>query len=358
MGVPLGFWLAFRAGWGLIGLWVGLGAAVTLGCVTTGVQAARDIHRAVADALSHDRAVDHPYDYRQFDDPPREAPKGAPGGSPIASATRTALILLGFLLPGLVAFFGVILCIAPWRPTHPPPPAATMAADRARLSEPLRGLLQGASPCTWSTGGDYYDYPFIAYWNVAQGSYGWEVTIRDRTRAVEGVDGGRRLSAASGAALRLGHGIDVFDQPYAQPIERELEVGWAVWLSPPELVSDDAAGGEWTARAHVGTRVSSAGHTFCGCQFMRGDRHGFRLTEHGRQLVDIDQKSRDESPWYLNLTRRQINRRIEETCRPFSSRPCPADNATAYREWEEQPHDTPTPRLLQPWVELYSSLPS
>ena len=40
VGLPCGFLLAFRYGWGLYGLWSGLSVAVLCGCVTAGAQAA------------------------------------------------------------------------------------------------------------------------------------------------------------------------------------------------------------------------------------------------------------------------------------------------------------------------------
>ena len=86
--------------------------------------------------------------------------------------------LLGQLLPGLIALVACVLWDAPWQ-----------QLDVWSPSE----LLQGASPCVWSTGGDFYSYPFTAYWNFSAGGYGWEVLIANRSKAVAGTDAGRRF---------------------------------------------------------------------------------------------------------------------------------------------------------------------
>ena len=146
----------------------------------------------------------------------------------------------------------------------------------------------------------------------------------------------------------------MYDEPYTTPFDPRLEVGWAVWLVAPQVAPAPGGDGEWTSRAFVGTRVSSAEHTFCGCQFMRGDRRVFRLTEHGRaQMQDLASPA-DGRPWYLNMTRNQINRQIDLACRPYSRQPCPADNETAIREWQEGREHW----VLPPWVEMYSGLPA
>ena len=50
IGVPFGFYLALVRGWGLLGLWAGLGVAVLLGAIATGVQAIVDAANITADA--------------------------------------------------------------------------------------------------------------------------------------------------------------------------------------------------------------------------------------------------------------------------------------------------------------------
>ena len=287
-------------------------------------------------------------------------------------------------------------------------------------------LLQGAADCSWSTGGAFYNYPFTTYWDANERSYGWEATIANRSQATAGTASGRRLQAARatgtstrakagaspqwhgasppplqlGSALRLGHAHDVFDVPYTAPVTANLELGWATWLVQPQISfhrngtspsssasslfslssSSSAAaasfaaeegggdgGGEWTSRAFVGTRVSSASHTFCGCQFMRGDARSFRLTEHGRAQLPIVATRRavtatgsgdgdvdgGSPPWYLGMTRRQIDAEIAATCAPFATRPCPADNETAWAEWAANDPSW----VLPPWVEIYGSPP-
>lgn len=205
-------------------------------------------------------------------------------------------------------------------------------------------LLDGAAPCEWSTGGAFYRYPFNAYFASSQGDYGWEVTIAN----------GQKDQEVRNGELRFHRGYDVYDQPYAS-IDDSLEVGWAVWLRPPE-VRLDAKRPEWTSRAFVGTRISTATHTFCGCQFMRGDATKFHLTEHGRAQLQFE-PPKAGVPWYANLTRRQINSMIEATCRPLAlSTVCPADNETAYDEWATRIKNG-TYWTLQPWVETYRHLP-
>ena len=135
-------------------------------------------------------------------------------------------------------------------------------------------------------------------------------------------------------------------------------MGWAVWLRLPEVKAEsdgDDADGEWTSRAFVGTRVSTASHTFCGCQFMRGNSIEFRLTEHGRAQLPIFE-TQGGAPWYLNMTRAEIDAQIIETCHPFSTQLCPKDNETAYHEWESR-KDNGTYWTLPPWLEIYGSLP-
>ena len=61
-------------------------------------------------------------------------------------------------------------------------------------------------------------------------------------------------------------------------------------------------------------QVSTASHTFCGCQTMRGDGATFRLTEHGRANIETPPDPAGV-PWYLHLTRREINSQIRATCR-------------------------------------------
>jgi hypothetical protein len=246
-----------------------------------------------------------------------------------------------------------------------PAAAVAVAGERRAVG---RGLLNGASPCTWSTGGGFYAYPFTAYWNATSGDYGWEARIVAPSQAVVGTSSGRRRRRRRGeetrgreavtgvGALRFGGAADVYDRPYAEVLDPAVEVGWAAWLVPPEVRPDPQRRGEWTSRAFVGTRVSTASHTFCGCQSMRGDAAAFRLTEHGRASVDIPPRPA-RVPWYANLTRREISAQIRATCAALARRTsCPEDNETAYAEWASG-RDNGTYWRLPPWVEVYSSLP-
>ncbi len=116
----------------------------------------------------------------------------------------------------------------------------------------------------------------------------------------------------------------------------------------------DAGGGAWTSRAFVGTRVSSAEHTFCGCQFMRGDARAFHLTEHGRAQLPMPRAAAGATGgWYLNMSRRQIEAEIVATCAPYAEVACPPDNETAYGEWAA---GDPV-WVVPPWVEVYGALP-
>lgn len=49
VGVPLGWWLAFRQGWGLVGLWCGMGAAVVLGLAASATKVAADVQALCAE---------------------------------------------------------------------------------------------------------------------------------------------------------------------------------------------------------------------------------------------------------------------------------------------------------------------
>ena len=74
-------------------------------------------------------------------------------------------------------------------PETAPAAAVAVAGERRAVG---RGLLNGASPCTWSTGGGFYAYPFTAYWNATSGDYGWEARIVAPSQAVVGTSSGRR----------------------------------------------------------------------------------------------------------------------------------------------------------------------
>ena len=388
IGVPFGCYLAFWRSWGLLGLWTGLGLAVLLGVLAAGVQAVLDINQLLRDAGPGSLAANTTLS-TSSDDPDyvdaevliaaqAKEDHGEQASSRHAPSWRELnghLVWLALLLaPGLATFASAVATPVE-QPTAPQPPAPHPVLVG-------RSLLQGASPCTWSTGGAFYNYPFNAFWNATSGDYGWQVRISDRSQAVSGTDAGRRLQAgrrlraASRAAsraeaaaggegregLRLGTDHDVYDVPYVREFSDELEVGWAAWLVPPEVRADpNSAGGEWTSYAFVGTRVSTADHTFCGCQTMRGDASRFRLTEHGRAQLPIAPQQAGARPsgrrWYLNLTRAQINEQIRATCQGISATTtCPTDNATAIAEWEDR-KENGTYWTLPPWVELYDSLP-
>ena len=354
IGVPIGCYLAFWRSWGLLGLWAGLGLAVLLGVMAAGAQTVLDInqlmHMSQTDKL--EQSTNGP-DYVDVDEYVLLAAQTNDGRS--ASRRHTSwrevngyLAWLALLLaPGLATFASVVAT-----PVEQPSSAPRVLVDRS--------LLQGASNCTWSSGGEFYAYPFTAFWNVTSGDYGWEVAIADRSQAVSGTNAGRRLqaeaSSATAVGLRLGNDHDVYDEPYDQRFSDDLEVGWAAWLVLPEVRPDPDSAGEWTSYAFVGTRVSTAEHTFCGCQTMRGEASRFRLTEHGRDQLPIAPRA-DGQPWYLNLSRREINDQIRASCQGISARTtCPTDNATAIAEWAHR-KDNGTYWTLPPWVEMYDSLP-
>ena len=368
-GVPLGAWLAWRAGWGLVGLWLGLGAAVLLGCIAASGQVAMDVARLLgseADALEESSEDSAGYVYLReaggssgADRPLAGGTSGGGlrggGGGPeawrrcyrSAASTRSCYLaapLLGLLLPGAAA---LMLCIgleasAPSAPTPTPsaPPLPPLGVGSP-------ALLQGSAPCLWSTGGAFYRYPFSATFDPRNGVYSWRVAIADRSNAT-----------ATGMAATLPDAVPSpsalgDDAPIAVPFDSRLEVGWAVWLRPPEIRLETGGHGAWTSRAFVGTRVSSAEHTFCGCQFMRGDEAAFRLTEHGRAQLPFA-STVPGAPWYLNATRRQIEAEIVSTCALYAHE-CPQDNATAYAEWASS--SKLTEWVVPPWVEVYGSLP-
>ena len=399
-GVPLGYWLAWHAGWGLVGLWAGLGASVLLGCVTTALQAVHDIETSLILLPADMEPADEPDAYHSFDDP-----EAAAAASPLAARLHSCgpallrrLRLLVFIVPGVILFLTAVLWVSP-SGTHGLGVAIGQTAGAEifvarEANSPVwlgyPALLDGAAPCAWSSGGGFYHYPFNAFFNRAAGDYGWEVSIADKSKATESTDAGRRLSAAvpshlvsylsmrvavaqlhrnpmreaeqlamTGGGLRFGLDRDVYDKRYTHVFDEEVEVGWAVWLRPPEIspsVIEEAGG--WTSRAFVGTRVSTATHTFCGCQFMRGGKRTFRLTEHGRAQVDFGEgRGVSAPPWYLNLTRGEINAQIAATCLPYAGRTvCPGDNETAWAEWAAA-KDNGTYWVVPPWVEVYSGLP-
>lgn len=355
IGVPVGCYLAFWRSWGLLGLWAGLGLSVLLGVVAAGVQAVLDVmllmqsadsaessHKALSDVGSGD--------YVRADVLLDLQTDGSKASRHRASWRERCghLVWLSLLLaPGIATFTALVAS-----PVEQPPASFLLSVGRQ--------ILLGSSPCTWSTGGAFYVYPFTAFWNSTNGDYGWEVTIRDHTKAMSGAGDGRRMQAQAGTAsarwLRFGTNRDVYDVPYDQLISEDLEVGWAAWLVQPEVQSDPNAPGEWTSYAFVGTRVSTTSHTFCGCQTMRGDARRFRLTEHGRAYVPIAQRSGGK-PWYFNLTRSEINEQIRTSCHEISAKTtCPTENATAIEEWAAG-KDNGTYWTLPPWVEMYDALP-
>ena len=383
IGVPIGIYLAFWRGWGLLGLWSGLGLAVFLGVVAAGVQAVLDIAElvGVTGVMDNGRGLSEEpsSDYVRF-----EALLGHQNGASAASSKQASpaghghvssswwqgraksFVWLGLLLvPGVTTFGAAVATPVdqPHIPMDTPEVSQAPATDAS-------SLLLGASRCSWSTGGDFYEYPFTAFWNGTSGDYGWEVRIADRSRAVTGSGSGRRLQTTRtrvasdimpDGLLRFGSDKDVYDTAYGASLGDEVEVGWAAWLTPPVVREDPGAPGEWTASAFVGTRVSTGSSTFCGCQTMRGDGRRFRLTEHGRAQIHIPivpVTVLGATPaWYLNLTRREINAQIRSTCAPISERtPCPVDNATAWAEWEAG-RDNGTYWVLPPWVEVYETLP-
>ena len=368
-GVPLGAWLAWRAGWGLVGLWLGLGAAVLLGCIAASGQVAMDVARLLgseADALEESSEDSAGYVYLReaggssgADRPLAGGTSGGGlrggGGGPeawrrcyrSAASTRSCYLaapLLGLLLPGAA---GLMLCIG-WEASSPSAPTPTPSAPPLPpLGVGSPALLQGSAPCLWSTGGAFYRYPFSATFDPRNGVYSWRVAIADRSNAT-----------ATGMAAALPDAVPSpsalgDDAPIAVPFDSRLEVGWAVWLRPPEIRLETGGHGAWTSRAFVGTRVSSAEHTFCGCQFMRGDEAAFRLTEHGRAQLPFA-STVPGAPWYLNATRRQIEAEIVSTCALYAHE-CPQDNATAYAEWASS--SKLTEWVVPPWVEVYGSLP-
>ena len=375
VGVPIGIYLAFGRGWGLLGLWAGLGVAVLLGTLATGTQVALDIASLscrAPTAISTENAA-AATDYVDAEELMRlqrsdaGASASLEGASPSIRAPLTRHLgwLCGLLLPGAIAFGALV--VTPVEPLQ-------RAPDEPRHN---LTLLQGGAPCVWSTGGAFYDYPFTAVWDATSGAYGWEVRIADRSKASSGTEGGRRLQPRAVVAtdralgepqqpqqpqltgfgaLRFGGDVDVYDRAYSVPINPEIEVGWAIYLAPPEVLPDPRAPGEWTSTAFVGTRVSNATHTFCGCQTMRGDGERFRLTEHARAQFQMAPSAPSDAPWYLNLTRRQINSQIRDTCKALQAQTrCPS-NETAFAEYEGR-RENGTYWVLPPWVELYASLP-
>ena len=386
IGVPIGIYLAFWRGWGLLGLWSGLGLAVFLGVVAAGVQAVLDIAELVGVAGvfpvddGSSPSEDLSSDYVRFEAllghqngacaaiSNQASPAGQGRLSPSWWRGRTPYFvwLALLLMPGVITFGAAVA--TPVDQPHTPTDA-TESSPAPAIRDTSSLLLLGASRCSWSTGGGFYKYPFTAFWNATSGDYGWEVRIADRSWAVAGSGSGRRLQTMRaavdmpGGRLRFGSDKDVYDVSYSADFGNEVEVGWAAWLTPPAIREDPHAPGEWTASAFVGTRVSTGSSTFCGCQTMRGDGRSFRLTEHGRAQIPVVQATASPMPssaapsWYLNLSRREINAQIRSACAPISARTvCPVDNATAWAEWESD-RDNGTYWVLPPWVELYEALP-
>ena len=363
-GVPLGAWLAWRAGWGLVGLWLGLGAAVFLGCIAASGQVAMDMARLLGgEADAPEESSEDSAGYAYFRDaavkpPASPGSMAASAAAPLvpeawrrccrsAASTRSCSLsapLLGLLLPGAAA---LMLCIGWEASARSAPTPAPPAPPLPPLGVASTALLRGSAPCVWSTGGAFYRYPFSVAFDPRNGVYSWRVAIADRSNATA-ADMAATVPDAVPSPSALGD-----DAPLVVPFDSRLEVGWAVWLRPPEIRLEAGGHGAWTSRAFVGTRVSSAEHTFCGCQFMRGDEAAFRLTEHGRAQLPFA-SAVPGAPWYLNTTRRQIEAEIVSTCAMYAHE-CPQDNATAYAEWASS--GKLTEWVVPPWVEVYGSLP-
>ena len=136
-GVPLGAWLAWRAGWGLVGLWLGLGAAVFLGCIAASGQVAMDMARLLGgDADAPEESSEDSAGYAYFRDaavkpPASPGSMAASAAAPLvpeawrrccrsAASTRSCSLLaplLGLLLPGAAA---LMLCIGLEASARPP----------------------------------------------------------------------------------------------------------------------------------------------------------------------------------------------------------------------------------------------
>lgn len=124
--------------------------------------------------------------------------------------------------------------------------------------------------------------------------------------------------------LQFGNIIVALDQPnltwtwiapefgHGRPQDHGAERGMGTWVVKPEFkYSND--GREWTSRAFSSERVPSANHTSCCCQYMHSskDTEFFTITDFCKVLVPGLESS------------------LLDTCLPYSSSACPADNATA-----------------------------
>jgi len=209
----------------------------------------------------------------------------------------------------------------------------------------------------------------MAFWDYLHHSYGWQAPLSQATRGhghetaeVSSAKIAVNTSFISGASAALTYGPgplieheDMYNKPYKIRFPTSIEVGFGKWLHGPHYTYEDPK--LWVSRAFVGTRISTAKHTTCCCQLMEGNLESgyFHLTEHCRAVVPFDALD----PWYLGLTRTQINDRIAEDCAPWNpenaqSYPataavCPASNETAMAWYALQPHFWAVP----PWIEVY-----
>eukprot|EP00928_Gymnodinium_smaydae_P001049 TRINITY_DN10390_c0_g1_i4.p1 TRINITY_DN10390_c0_g1~~TRINITY_DN10390_c0_g1_i4.p1 ORF type:complete len:231 (-),score=20.51 TRINITY_DN10390_c0_g1_i4:196-888(-) len=111
---------------------------------------------------------------------------------------------------------------------------------------------------------------------------------------------------------RMSEGKYTFEAPetLGRPQDHGVEHGFCQYLvGPVYSISDKPY--EWTSRAFVASRVVSANHTSCCCQYMHGSGSTFRLSEFCRALVP------------------GVTASLEATCAPYAEPPCPKDNETA-----------------------------
>lgn len=141
---------------------------------------------------------------------------------------------------------------------------------------------------------------FVCAWDVAARKYWWYSPLKKGS--VNPIYGGQSGNA-------------------------KAEVGQGWWLTPPKYF--DLTSTKWSSSSWVATVVPAFNHTSCCCQFMSGDTalKKFWLTEYCRAVV----VGLDKTP--------------EETCKPYTTIPCPADNATASQE----------PWAMPPYSESYSA---
>ena len=204
----------------------------------------------------------------------------------------------------------------------------------------------GLTQCYYTSGGDYYLYPFDVFWHPEALHYGWLAHMSDSAEK----------SYRSSAVDPKWVTEDTFR--FSEALPPDVEVGWGAYLDGVKADNIHTSFGHeldefgqelrglataWETRTRIGTRISTFPFTSCCFQFMRSlaagefapGAGGFVLTEYcfaaepegaasdvaraeatGQSMnVTLASKARAEATrQYLNRTLASVVGEIGEAC--------------------------------------------